>query len=343
MSGTIGWGILGCGRFMQRRVLPVFRQTKHARAAALQRRDLAAAEASAKEHGVPRAHATREALLADRDVQAVFIGTPNANHCADVLACAAAGKHVLVEKPMGVNAAECREMAEACAGAGVKLFVGHCFRYANAVECARAAVCEGALGPLLGLRGLYSFRCAPDAWRRDCRISGGGPLMDLAPHVIDFFRFVSGQEVAEVAAFVEPARDWRSGASENRARALLKLSGGAWATLEVSFAAAFRNTVEVSFPQGTLRADYTLSLIENPHVQLWKISSDPQPPQIEAVPLERRDIYLLQIEDISRALLDPAHVPLAATGEDGVRTLEAIDAVYEAAETGRKVTIGSIA
>ncbi|MCZ7649225.1 MAG: Gfo/Idh/MocA family oxidoreductase [Planctomycetota bacterium] len=338
-NARVAWGLLGCGSFLRRRVLPVFKASAHARAVALQRRDLAQALATAKEAGVPRAYASREELLADAEVQAVFVATPNAAHLDDVLACAAAGKHVLVEKPMSVDAAACARMIEACAKAGVRLFVGHCFRYQHAVEQARALLAAGELGELQSVRGHYSFLCKPGVWRLDAKLSGGGPLMDLAPHLLDFFLHLTGQDVVEAHAVVEPARDLAGGRCEERAKAVLRLAGGALATLEVSFNEPFRNGFEVLGTKGSLRGDYTLSLLDNPNVRLDRFSSDPTPPAVSPVPLERREIYRMQVDDVSRAILDPAHRPLCATGADGLRVLKVIDAIYASGQRGERVRI----
>jgi predicted dehydrogenase len=339
MPAKLNWGVLGCGGFTRRRILPAFAASENARVVALQRRSPEDARATAKEFGVAKACVRREELVKEPDVQAVFVASHHAGHLADVLAAAGAGKHVLCEKPLGMNAGECREMLAACRAAGVKLFVGHCGRYKHAVEKAREVLAAGALGPLEGLRAYYGHRAKTGVWRRDCRLSGGGPLLDLGPHVLDLVRYVSGQEVTEVAAMVEPDRDFATGQVETRARAILKLSGGAPAMFEVSFEEPLRNGFEVLGRNGHLRGDYILSNMEGPLVRLDHLTGDPDPIRCETIPLEAREIYRLQLEDVSRAILDPGHAVRCATGEEGLKTLAIIDAMYESGRSGRRVRV----
>jgi len=332
----ITWGVIGCGNFARRRILPAFLKSKDSHLKVIQRRDLEQAQATAREAGVPEAVATRSAVLSDRDVQAVFIATPHANHCEDVLAAAIAGKHILCEKPLGLNAAECRKMLDACAQHGVKLFVGQCFRYKPQVRALRASVQDGLLGKLQSLRGVYTFLAPAASWRSDSRLSGGGPLMDLGPHLIDALRFISGDEIDEVSAFVEPSVDLATGRSERRARGLLSFAGGAWGVLETSFAEPYRGILEAVGAKGSMRADYPLGQVEPPTARLERFTSDPTPPKIEGLDFPSTDIYLAEIDDVSRALIEPAFEPLCATGADGLKALAVIDALYHAGKTGRR-------
>jgi predicted dehydrogenase len=302
----------------------------------LQRRDLAQAQATAQEAGVPEAVATRAAVLSDPEVQAVFVATPHANHCEDVLAAANAGKHVLCEKPLGLSAEECRRMVKACEQHGVKLFVGQCFRYKPQVRAMRAAVRDGLLGKLQSVRGVYTFLAPATSWRSDSRLSGGGPLMDLGPHLIDALRFISGEEIEEVSGFVEPDVDRATGRSERRARGLLNMSGGVWGVLETSFSEPYRGVLEAVGTKGSLRADYPMGQVEPPVARLERFSSDPTPPIIEALNIPSADIYLDEIDDVSRAILEPGHAPLCATGEDGVKTQAVIDALYASGRGSRR-------
>lgn len=335
----LGWGVLGCGNFTRRRILPAVAASCNARVVAVQRRKLEDAQATAAEAGIPKAYASREELLADRDVQAVFVGSHHAGHIEDVMAAAAAGKSVLCEKPLGLNADECRRMVVACRNAGVPLFVGHCGRYKHAVETAKKQLAEGTLGELRGLRVCYGNKAKTGVWRRDCRISGGGALLDLGPHVLDAVRFITGQEVVTVMAIVDPARDFRTGRCEDRTRAILKLSGGAPVSVELSSIEPLRNGFEVHGSKAHLIGQYVLSNMESPVVKMERLTGDPDPIVSTPVALEPREIYQRQMEDVSRAILDPDHAPTCATGEDGVKTLQLIDAIYASSESARAVVI----
>lgn len=338
MSGTIlNWGLLGAGVFAAKRALPAFARTTCARLVALQRRSLDAARIAAQAAGISKAYATRAELLADPDVQAVYVCTTNNLHLEDVLACAAAGKHVLCEKPLGLNVHECARMLAACKAAGVKFFTAHCFRYADGARQAHERLAAGELGELRAVRIWYSFLNPATSWRTDCRISGGGPLLDLGPHAFDFLRYLTGDEVSSVQALVEPNPDPVTGRCEDEARVLLRMKRGASVSVELSFREHFRNGFEVVGTRASLRGEYTLNQIVSEHVKLWRLSSDPAPPKVEALPLVAQDIYRLQLDDVSRAILGPEHPRICATGQDGLRTLQIIDAVYAAGLRGERV------
>lgn len=336
----LNWGVLGCGNFTRRRILPAIAASCNARLVALQRRKRADAQATAQEAGVAKAYASREELLADKDVQAVFVGSHHAGHIEDVMAAAAVGKPVLCEKPLGLNADECRRMLAACKAAGVKLFVGHCGRYRPAIETARRQLADGTLGELRGMRVCYGNKAKTGVWRCDCRISGGGPLLDLGPHVLDAVRYISGQEVVTVMATVDPQRDFRTGRCEDRARAILRLVGGAMVSVEFSGIEPLRNEIEVHGSQAHLLGHYVLCNMDSPVVRMERLTGDPAPMVATPIPIEPGEIYRLQLEDVSRAILDPGHTPRCATGEDGVKTLQIIDAIYASSECAKAVAIG---
>jgi 1,5-anhydro-D-fructose reductase (1,5-anhydro-D-mannitol-forming) len=336
----LNWGVLGCGNFTRRRILPAVAASCNARVVALQRRKLSDAETTAREAGVPKAYASRAELLADKDVQAVFVGSHHAGHIEDVMAAAAAGKPVLCEKPLGLNADECSRMVAACSAAGVKLFVGHCGRYKHAVETARKQLADGTLGALQGMRVYYGNKAKTGVWRRDCRISGGGALLDLGPHVLDAVRYISGQDAVTVMATVEPQRDVQTGRCEDRARAILKMTGGALVSVEFSSIEPLRNGFEVHGSLAHLIGNYVLSNMDSPVVRLERLTGDPDPIVSTAIPMDPREIYQLQVEDVSLAILDPGHTPRCATGEDGVKTLRIIDAIYASSECAKAVAIG---
>jgi len=256
------------------------------------------------------------------------------------MAAAASGRPVLCEKPLGLNADECRRMVAACRAAGVKLFVGHCGRYKFAVEKARQQLLDGALGELRGMRVCYGNKAPTGVWRRDCRISGGGALLDLGPHVLDVVRYVSGQEVTDVLAMVDPPRDFRTGRCEDRARAILKFSDGTPVTLEFSSIEPLRNGFELHGSQAHLIGHYVLSNMEGSVVRMERLTGDPEPVTATPVALEKRGIYRLQMEDVSRAILDQDYTARCATGEDGVKTLQIIDAIYASSESARRIAIG---
>ena len=152
----------------------------------------------AKRHGIARSTTDWAAAVSDDDVDAVVIGTPNALHHPQTMAALAAGKHVLVEKPMAIDVARAKAMKQAAEAAGRVLLVGHMWRYREEVIDLRDRIAAGAIGRPVRTRG-YGIHAGwgPGGWFTDPELAGGGALIDMGIHAIDTVRFVLGDPVPE--------------------------------------------------------------------------------------------------------------------------------------------------
>jgi len=151
------------------------------------------ARAFADRHGIARVTTDWQALARDGEVDAGVVSTPNALHAPQAIALLEAGKHVLVEKPMATDLAECDAMIAAAHGSGAWLMVAHCWRFRDEVIALRDRVAAGELGDVVKTRG-YGVHAGwgPSGWfvRRD--LAGGGALVDMGVHAIDTVRFLLG-------------------------------------------------------------------------------------------------------------------------------------------------------
>ncbi len=196
---TIRWGIIGCGNVTEVKSGPGFQKAANSALVAVMRRDAALAEDYARRHGVPRWYADAQALIADPEVDAVYVATPPASHMEYALACARAGKPVYVEKPMARTLAECEAMIDACRSASVPLFVAYYRRTLPRFLKIKELVESGALGDVrLVTVTLHQKPAADDAdpvkrpWRVVPEIAGGGKFLDLASHTLDFLDYLLG-------------------------------------------------------------------------------------------------------------------------------------------------------
>jgi len=167
------WGILGCARITRRGLAPGIASSQSGSLHALASRDGDQARAWAEEFGVPRAYGSYEALLADPDVQAVYIPLPNELHRPWVIAAADAGKHVLCEKPLALDAADAAAMVDHCRARGVLLMEGFMWRHQPRTATLRERLAQGAIGELRLVRTSFSFPIAAGDWRRDPARGGG--------------------------------------------------------------------------------------------------------------------------------------------------------------------------
>jgi predicted dehydrogenase len=194
---TIGWGMIGCGEVTEVKSGPGFQKAAHSRLVAVMRRNGALAADYARRHGVPRWYDRAEALVADPEVDAVYVATPPYAHRDAALLAARAGKPVYVEKPMAMSVAECREMLEAGRAARVPLLVAYYRRALPRFLKVKELVEAGRIGePRAVTIALYRPHVPPPAgqtdWRVDPAIAGGGRFVDLACHTLDFLDYVLG-------------------------------------------------------------------------------------------------------------------------------------------------------
>src|SRR6202049_3103144 len=175
----IRFGILGFGLHAGKRLIPGFALARNCRVTALSRRSLGKAQESARQHNIQLAFDSAEDLCRSPEVDAVFVTTPNACHLADVLLAIQCGKPVLCEKPMGVNADECRKMVEAAREAGLLLGVAQVFRFEESTARLRERVAAGQIGRIAFARSEFSFPGGPGharTWINNPAVSGGGPV-----------------------------------------------------------------------------------------------------------------------------------------------------------------------
>jgi len=207
-SFPLVWGIIGCGSVVVKKSGPSILQAENHRIVGVMRREPAKARPFAQAHSIGLCTANATEILHHPEVDIVYIATPPSSHKEYVLAAAAAGKHILVEKPMGLSAADDREMIEACKKAGVELFVSYYRRFHPHVLKMRELLREGIIGkPILAqvdfaqpvLEG-YDW-----GWRIDPATSGGGLFVDVVSHRIDLLNNFLGEPILSRGRVSNPA------------------------------------------------------------------------------------------------------------------------------------------
>ena len=194
----IRWGIIGCGDVTEVKSGPALQKAHGSSLVAVMRRNAAKAADYARRHGVPAWYADADALLADPNVNAVYVATPPASHADYCLRALAAGKPVYVEKPMARTAEECRRMTGAASAARLPLFVAYYRRCLPRFVKAKQLIDAGAIGDVrtvlvtLWRPPLESDISGPGAWRTDAAVAGGGLFVDLASHTLDLLDHLCG-------------------------------------------------------------------------------------------------------------------------------------------------------
>jgi predicted dehydrogenase len=237
---TIRWGLVGAGDIAEKRVAPALANTQRSELVAVSRRQAERAEEFARRFGAPRWYATWEELLRDDGIDAVYVATPVHLHAPIAVAAAEAGKHVLCEKPMALDLAECDRMIAAADASGVKLGIAYYRHFYPVIARIRELLASGAVGaPIVAQVNAFEyFDPAPDhprAWLLDAQRAGGGPMFDFGCHRIEVLLDLLGP-LASVESALARVRLTRE--VEDTGSAVLRFEAGPLATLTVSHAAA---------------------------------------------------------------------------------------------------------
>jgi predicted dehydrogenase len=330
------FGIIGFGRHAVKRLIPGFALAKNCRVVAISRRDLAQARESARQHDISLAFDSAEALCRAPEVDAVFITTPNACHLQDVLTAISQGKPVLCEKPMAINADQCRQMVEAARQAQRPLGVAQVFRFEESTARLRDRVAAGKIGRPIFARSEFSLNAGPThrTWLYDRALAGGGPLADVGVHCVDALRFILQDEVLRVSA--RAIADPESGDVEAAASLLLEFSGGTLGIVLVSFRADYRTPIEVVGNTGTLRADDGLT-VDRPVT--WELRRGGT--VIESETVSNQLAYARQVDAFADAVEGKAKFPVP--GEEGWQNQEILDAAYRSIQSGKAEDVPIVA
>ncbi|WP_024368039.1 Gfo/Idh/MocA family protein [Arthrobacter sp. TB 26] len=353
---TLRVGIAGCGA-ISRNHLEAFRALDDVEIVGVCDIDPDRARKTAAAWGVTAAVETVHELLA-LDLDVVSVCTPHPTHEEVVLQAAAAGVHILCEKPIAIELASAERMVNACDDAGVTLGVLFQRRFWPAAQRIRAAIDDGTLGrPIMGQCSVMLHRdpdyYSRDAWRGTWANDGGGVLMTQAIHYIDLLQWFMG-DVAEVYGKINTFKHGRHIEVEDSATAVITFTSGAMATLEASTAASPSLGVQIRV---TGETGASASLTEFPEgsdgrVDLWaaagSISTEPAHPEgvdpnvgLATINGQLIPHHTAQVRDFVQALRDGRDP--AITGQDATKALRILLAVYESSRTGVPVRFSRLA
>jgi predicted dehydrogenase len=252
---NIRWGLIGCGDIARKRVAPALREHPNCELVSVSRAKFDQAEQFANEFGARRWYSDWKELIADEEIDAVYIATPVHLHAAQTIAAAAAGKHVLCEKPMAMNVAECDEMIAACSENRVQLGVAYYRRFYPVIDRIRAILASGEIGkPILARMNASEWfnppASHPRSWLLEKRLSGGGPMFDFGCHRIEVLINVFGK-ITQVKSLVGNLLFDRE--VEDTATALFEFENGPQAIVSVTHAAREpQDTLEIFGSEGSI-------------------------------------------------------------------------------------------
>jgi len=322
------WGILSTANIARRKVVPGMRSASRCEVVAVGSRDLEAAEGFAAELGIARAHGSYEALLADPDVDAVYIPLPNHLHREWTLAAARAGKHVLCEKPIALSAADAEQMVEACEGAGVRLMEAFMYRLHPSWLGVRSLVAAGRIGRLQSVQSWFSYYNDDPRNIRNIAEAGGGALLDIGCYSINLSRMLFGAEPERVEAAI--LRDPDSEV-DVLTSGLLTFPGGGTATFTCSTRSESDQRVHIYGTEGRISIGIPFNIPPDRETSIFLThgGNPPVAPNTEEIRYPVADPYAVQADAFAGAVLDGTPTPTPPA--DAVANMRVIERVFEAA------------
>ena len=296
----IRWGVIGAGGIAHRRTIPEgILQEENSQLVALVDANPTLAKELGEKYQVP-SYTEIEPLLADEDIDAVYIATPVYLHKEHVIAAAKAGKHILCEKPLSLNVNEALEIQEAVKKAGVKFQLGFMMRFHTAHQKILQMLEEGKLGqPVFGRAQLTCwYPPIEGAWRQDPTLGGGGTVVDLASHCVDLLEMFFGP-IDKVGAFIDTlTHDYPV---EDSNVIILKFASGAHATVDNNFNVpdlSASNVLEIYGTGGSVVTEGTIGQSSNGKLTLrleaqagYDAAQDRSTGNVEVLEIEGENIY----------------------------------------------------
>jgi predicted dehydrogenase len=329
MTGStepVRWGVLGCAEIATHKVIPAMQRSERCEVIAIASRDAGRAAETAEELGIPHHHGSYDDLLADPSVEAVYIPLPNHLHAEWTLRAAAAGKHVLCEKPLALSVAQATEMVEGCRAAGVVLMEAFMYRLHPMWLRVREMVTTGSIGELEAVQVFFSYHNVDPTNIRNIAEYGGGALMDIGCYAINVARWMFDGEPTDVTAAVR--RDPRFG-TDVLTSAVLDF-GGRHATFTCSTQTESDQRVHLIGTEGRLLVEIPFNIPPDRPTRIIHAAGGDPPvaPGIEVFEIPTADPYAAQGDAFSAAIRDGSGVPIPS--EDAVGNMAVIERILAA-------------
>ena len=340
----MGVAVVGIGHLTLEQIMPGFAQAKSVRCAALVSGHREKALTVAAQYGVPDRsvyyYASFAAIKNDPDIQIVYIVLPNAMHLEFTLRAAAAGKHVLCEKPMATSVAEAEQMVKACRDARRKLMIAYRLQYDKAHRSLIERVRAKEQGDLRMIEAVNAQAdAAPGQWRQIKALAGGGSLPDVGLYCLNAFRYITGEEPVEVTGrLTQPQDDPRFREVEDCASFTLRFPSGVFAVGTSSYGAYESRRLRAMAPNGWIGMDPAFAYNG---LVTWTGHKAGAADVREQSVFEPKNQFAVEMDHFAEAIRadrEP-HTP----GEEGLQDQRVMAAIYEAAAGGGIVKLPAIA
>ena len=318
----INWGVLGTAKIGLNKVIPAMQAGRHCSVTAIASRDGERARVAAKQMGIPKAYGSYEDLLADTEVEAVYIPLPNHLHVPWSIRSLAAGKHVLCEKPIGLNAGEAQQLLAAAAQhPRLKIMEAFMFRHHPQWQLARKLVKDGQIGELRSVQSFFSYRNIDPKNIRNLETAGGGGLMDIGCYCISLSRFIFDAEPRRVLGLVDCDPVLRI---DRLTSGGLEFQNGT-ATFTCATQLAPYQRVNIFGTEGRVEIEIPFNAPPDRACRIWHQRG----PTTSELTVAAVDQYTIQADLFALAVLNDVPVPTPL--EDALANMVVIEAVLQSA------------
>ena len=330
MNRKVRWGVLGVANIAVEKVIPAMQRGEWCEIAAIASRDANKAEQAAGDLDIPKAYGSYEDLLADPEVEAIYNPLPNHLHVPWSIRAAEAGKHVLCEKPVALDANQARKLFEAQARTGVKIGEAFMVRTHPQWLRARELVRAGRIGELRSILGFFSYFNRDPANIRNVREWGGGGLMDIGCYPINTSRFIFGEEPRRVMALLERDPEMQT---DRLASGMLDFPSGQ-SVFTCSTQLVPYQRMQLFGTAGRIEIEIPFNAPNHRPCRIFvDDGSDLFGAGVETESFPVCDQYTIQGDLFSRAIREGGEAPVPL--EDAIRNMAVIDALVKSAESGR--------
>jgi len=326
----IRWGVLSTARIGTEKVIPAMQLGEDCTVTAIASRQLVKAQAAAGQLGIEKAYSSYEVLLADPDIDAVYIPLPNHLHVPWAIKALNAGKHVLCEKPIGLSAAEAQKLLGAARKfPRLKVMEAFMYRHHPQWQWAKQQVAQGKIGEVRTIQSFFSYYNAdPDNIRNKADIGGGG-LMDIGCYCISLSRFIFGAVPWRVCGIMEEDPNMKV---DRLTSGILEFSSGI-STFTCATQLVPYQRVNIFGTKGRIEIEIPFNAPSDQSCKVWYGDGN----RIEEIVLEVCNQYTIQGDLFSRAVLEDREVPVPL--EDAVANMQVIEAIISSARSRSWVNV----
>lgn len=344
----VKWGVIGAGGIADRRTIPGMLLASNAELVSVMEINMELAEKIRSKYNAKQAFDNVDAMLADSDIDALYIASPVICHKEQSIKAARAKKHILIEKPVAITTGDGEELLKICKEKGILIAVGFMMRFHAYHRKMKEIIDSGSLGKVISCRGQSAgwYPDMPGNWRQQKSTSGGGALMDMGVHCIDLIQHITGGMAKKVTAFADTKTFHYD--VEDSASVIFEMDNGGYAYIDTNFNIpneATKSRLEIYGTKGSMIAEGTIGQEEGGKLEVVlsndSLGCDVKQNRVNAssVNLEVKfgNLYTKEIESFSNSILKGSKVEISI--DEGLQVQKVVEAAYESSHTGRTVLL----